>query len=242
MKLRQPHLRSLSLQRPFAGQGVSAYVGDTLPLRYRNLRLDSARLTTRVFTGPKCNRIAVETGAAGDPLEFDVDLSAYAPGTVYADLRHFRDDVEWTGSHPQRIVLDEAGETVRSIRGRAQVIKVEPRVGGVVKIYFRWTPAAEGDQPTRFELVRISGPTSPANVVMDNESFPVPAMVFEIFTAALEDSDTYGFELHAVIPAVLDEDDEIITPEYRVTVAEIADVQPDATGPPAVESLSVEVV
>ncbi|WP_437227548.1 hypothetical protein SH661x_000432 [Planctomicrobium sp. SH661] len=240
MHLRNFCFPALNPARPFAEQGVSVYVGSSLPLQYRNRYCNADRFFP--FVRPRnisvTTRVDSAAGIAGETPELSVDLSAFAPGTVYVDVRHYRDGIENEATHPQRVDLAEDGSVIHAILGLAQLASVERRSGGVLRITIFWLAAEEGLHPEQFELIRTAGPSSPETVTrLATATGPI---VFD--TPALLDSDTYDFQVDAVIPAVLNDDDEVIVAEVRRTVLNLSDLQADASGPAAIFGLTLEVV
>ena len=170
--------------------------------------------------------MAFEAGDAGDPISIDHDLSSFAPGVVYVDLRHCADHVENQGSRPQKLTLDAGGDPDVQLLGKAVSLGHEARSGGIVRFQFRFVAAAQGDQPATFELRRTAGPTIPSTISVTSGG----TGVYTIDSVALDDSATYTFELYAINGAT-----ELLLLTY-------SDVQADATGPPAPANLTTEVV
>ena len=222
------------VHRPFQGQGVSAYAGASLPLVYRRMKSLRGKPFCRGGANypigstniAKSNRLGSDSGTASDDVSVDLDLSSYAPGTVYVDLRHYRDDLEWDGEHAQKIVLDDDGNIVSGFHSVAIFMGWVARVGGIVRFSFQYVGSDSGLQPATFELVRTAGPTSPDAVSVTASG----SRVYTIDSEALADSAVYTFTIDAV-----DESSN------RQTLLTITNVQADASGPPAV-SLETEVV
>lgn len=222
--------------RPFQGQGVSVYVGDELPLVYRRQHLLNGQVFLRQGTTfpvgsssvAKSNRVTSAVGTELDELAPTVDVSAYASGDVYVDVRHYRDDVECEVSHPVKLTLNGGGTGTNTIDGFASSLGYTPRSGGVVRFGFRWLAASRGVQPETFQLVRTAGPSSPSNVSITSRG----SDTYEIDSSALLDSATYTFQIRAVNTTL----------SVTRTLLTISGVQADASGPPAVNNLIVRVV
>jgi hypothetical protein len=230
-----PMSRSQTLERPFAGQGVSVYVDSSLPLQRKNLITLSALGHSLLFSRPsKTTRIASDTGTANDALEIAVDLTGYT-SPVWIDVAHYRDDRENDAAHPQLIHFDEAGDLETVLLGRAILVSVTPRTAGTLWIDWQWIPSATGLVPTHFELRRTAGPTSPAAIRISNDSDPLQQFVIP----NLEDSSTYNFTIYALHVTPVEDDDPIVVERLLL---EIDDVQADASGPPAVTVTSTEAV
>lgn len=232
MQIHQTIYRSQSGARSFSGQGVSVYASTSLPIQYREMVLLNRHAPQLVMNGASIStRIGSASGTAGNVVSPEVDLSAYSSGSVYLDVRHFRDNVESEVTHPQLITLDGDGEQVAAIRGAVEVTLIEARAAGVLRIHFTYTASSNGTQPETFELRRTAGPTSPDDLSI--EANPVLATGDYIFeTEALDDTDVYEFSIYGVVA----------DPAIEQVLATLEDVQADASGPPAPESVSYSVV
>lgn len=165
-----------------------------------------------------------------DSIELDLPadyLPADGETTVFwAQVRtHSRGLENSTLWRPVRIVIDDAGDIVGAIGGRAVITQVEKRDAGGVRIGWDWFPAAHGSQPVTFELRRTSGPTAVATV-----STPVLGQTpHAADIAGLQDEGDYTFALVAVAD---DAEEVLATIEFTA----------DSSGPPAAESLSIEAI
>ena len=218
--------------RPFAGQGVSVYLGTSLPLITRPQRMvdgsplavgdhpysaESIARTTRVGSG---------SGAAGELVDVEIDATAYASQTIWLDVRHFKDHVENQDPHPQQLLLDGSGDPVSEILGEAISLGYVAFAGGIVQVSFRWMPSVYGLTVETFELRRVSGPTTPAAVSIAVNS----SGIYQLDSEPLDDSATYTLSIVAISGST-----------ERVLFT-LASVQADATGPPLPSPITTEVV
>lgn len=175
-------------------------------------------------TAARSTRVAHMPGESGETLAVPVDLSAFAPGTVYVDVRHYRDDVESLVEAPVKVVLSEEAEPSVDLSGVATLLTPEVRTGGRVRLQFRWSPRAT--LPTQFRLQVVEGPTAPNDILLPGGI----AGLYEITTGTLQHGGEYVFRLIAERGA-----DSLI-------VIDSVTVVPDAEGPPQPASVTVRVV
>lgn len=227
MRLRNLRYPVACAARPFAGQGLSVYVSTTLPIRYRNHALRNSMtgvMGLQGNTGARSTRVAAISGESGDALELPIDLSAHAPGTVYIDVRHYRDDVESLVESPVKVVLSEEGTAAFDLSGTVKLLTPEIQAGGRIRFQFRWAPGVT--VPTQFRLRRTAGPTTPNDILLPGGI----AGLYEIITGPLEHGGAYTYRLLAERGS----SSTIIAADINVT--------PDAEGPPEPTSITVRVV
>ncbi|TWT49010.1 hypothetical protein KOR42_39260 [Thalassoglobus neptunius] len=218
--------------RPFAGQGVSVYLGTSLPLITRPQRMvhgSPLAVGDHPYSAEsiaRTTRVGSESGDSGELVEVEVDASAYASQTLWIDVRHFKDRVENSDPHPQQLLLDGSGDPVSEILGEAISLGYVALAGGIIEVSFRWIPSAYGLTVETFELRRVSGPTSPAAVSITANS----SALYQIESEALDDSATYSLEVVAISGST-----------ERVLFT-LASVQADASGPPIPSPITTEVV
>ncbi len=224
--------------RPFTGQGVSLYVAaDAARVNYRRTRIvggGRSRRRRRWIKGTggdfdiassmtKTARVGTVTHPTAQIVyALPAELLPVLPETeqdVTFDLRHFKDDVESEVSNYRtvRVTVDNSGNEVLEIRGSARLLSQEPRVGGVVRLRFRYLPARDGVQPTQFVATRTAGPTSPADATVTYGG----ERIIEIDTPALSDASPYTYTIRVENGAT--------TQDLLTGIG----VQADATGPPA---------
>lgn len=227
-----PTKHTLLSSTPFAGAGVSLYVtvGDTV--QYRNLRAVSRHILRGPgfniggTSVPKTTRVGYELSPTSE-IRVPTD-PAWNNQTISIDIRTFRDDVEneTDNFRTQTITLDGTGADVSTINGTATLLNYEKRDGGVVRIRFRWEPAADGVQPDTFTAIRTAGPTSPANAAVTVD--PGVSLLIEIDTPALSDASAYTYKIQASLSAV--------TADVLTGIS----ITADATGPAAPTGVTAE--
>lgn len=120
--------------------------------------------------------------------------AGYLNRICYFQVRPYASHVENLATYaPLRIKLDSGGEPVNTIDGTAELVAVEIRAGGIVRIKFLWLPAVTGIQPLQFLAIRTAGPTIPLNATITN---PGKGNV-SIDTPALLDSAPYTYKIQA---------------------------------------------
>lgn len=217
------------------GKGASLYVGTAAnAINYGRSRCGRGR-SVHLEPLPLDSNAAIAVVHHPDTFT-GIDLTAYAPGTVYLDVRTFSDQQIENESegYPLKITLDAGLDAVTALNGSGRVVAVEARVGGVVRFTFVWrgTFGASGETPTDFVLRRISGPTSPADVVLI-PSFGLlvsPEDTFTIDTVALTSGGVYVFHVFARTSTGV----EFGLPGIDNGVALANTVTADSEGPPAV--------
>ncbi len=194
--------------RPFEGAGESLYVTIGDRVQYRNIRLVDGGWIKGANTlfdiaqasVPKTARVDFAVSPATD-ITVPVDPS-WAGETITIDVRTFRADVENESDNfrTRTLTLNGDGEDATSILGTATLLDSEQRDGGIVRIRFRWEPAASGVQPDAFTAMRTAGPTSPANAVVTVE--PGLRLLIEIDTPTLDDAMPYTYKIQASLLTV----------------------------------------
>lgn len=219
--------RPLYSARPFEGNGTSLYLSiDGEPVQYRQLQVaSSARLN------PSPARKTTRVAFAADPAtSIDYELPPELAGqSVTFDLRRYADDVEslMDNSSTRTVVIDEELAETPEIMASAYLVAVQILAGGRAEILFVYTPSPNGLQPERLELQRVSGPSSPAALVLLPDLLLLPTQ-YTFQTDPLLDSATYEFRLVAIYESV-----------EQVLISGIV-VQVDASGPPE-PTITVEV-
>ena len=166
---------------------------------------------------------------AGGNTTIPVD-EAVSDGTVDGDLarevvfdvRKYLDDHENQSDSYRRqtVYLDSSRAEVSVILGKALLLDVQVRAGGICRLRFVYIPATRaGVQADTFRAIASSGPTSPADVTIS--ASPTSREVLEIDTPALQDAGSYKYKIQAENGATVKE-----------LLTEIA-VTPDAVGPSA---------
>ena len=217
-------------ESPFAVTGTSLYVSAGSVVRYRRSRI-CPRRGTRPLRGtgrdsytswPKTLR---RDFVADPATEFSYTLPAELLGTAIAvDVRTCEAGVEneSTGFRVLSLNVDGDGDGVPSIAGSATPLAYEALAGGIVRVRFLWIAGLGGLVPSQFRLLRTSGPTSPAAIVQAYDG----ELLVEIETLALSDSAPYTYTIRAENGAVTS---DVLTGYV---------VQADASGPPAVSSVT----
>lgn len=222
---------------PFDGEGVSLYATVGRTVQYRNLRIlpggRRRRSRSGWIKGSGGNHDianAVEKTARVDSVaDPGVEIvwalpASFIPGAgtqnATFDVRRYKDDVENESSNARTVTvpIDSSGDGDDQILGTAELVNVQIRDDGDVRIRFRYTPSSAGIQPDTFTAVRTAGPTSPADVeitALDGETN------FEIDVPGLSDASAYTYKITAENGAVAK--DVITGIEFTA----------DATGPTA---------
>ena len=213
---------------PFTGEGVSLYVTVGSTVQYRNTRIvGRGRRWIKGTTGvhdiasSSVQKTARRASAADPATSIPYSIPAsMASQTLAVDVRKYRDNVENESDNfrTQRVTLDANRAAVTKIFGTAELLDLEVRAGGIVRLRFVYFESREGVQPTLFRASRTAGPTSPAAVT---ESYYPGKRLVEIDTPALSDSSPYTYK---------------ITAENSATTLDVITgitVQADSTGPPA---------
>jgi hypothetical protein len=173
---------------------------------------------------PRRDSLAATTGEVDFAWPLPAEL---LDASIAVDVRHYKGDVENTSDNVRaRHLTLVAGDSSGEILGTAALRNVEPLAGGIVRLTFDYFAARNGIAPAAFRLARLSGPTSPADIVVTW----LGERTVIIETGALDDSAPYSFSLTAENASVT-----------RLLLDAIA-VQADATGPPAPTSGSAEAV
>lgn len=224
-----PDANTLFNHQPFTGSGVSLYVTAGSSIRYRNLRLihgSILRGTEFDCGAASVLKTARKTFTASPVSSIATTIAVSA--TYEVDIRTFRDNVENESDNyrTRSITVDGSGDDTSTIQGTATLLDYEKRDGGIVRIRFRWEPAADGVQPDTFTAIRTAGPTSPANA-----SVTVDAgvrLLVTIDTPVLSDASAYTYKIQASLSAV--------TADVLTGISLTA----DATGPAAPSGLTAE--
>ena len=228
MAQRVKNLNGTLNHHPFTGEGVSLYATIGSSVQYRNVRvIGRGRRWVKGTTGvhdiaaTSVQKTARRASAADPATSIPYSLpAAMASQTLAVDVRKYRDDVENESDNfrTQRVTLDANRAAVTKIFGTAELLDLEVRAGGVVRLRFVYFESREGVQPTLFRASRTAGPSSPAAAT--TSYYPGKRLV-EIDTPALSDSAPYTYK---------------ITAENGATTLDVLTgitVQADATGPPA---------
>lgn len=239
MTQRVQNLGTPFTDEPFSGEGVSLYATIGRRVQYRDLRIlpGGTRRRRRAgwikgSTGNHDIANAVTKTARVDSVA-DPGTSinwalpaAFIPGAgtqnASFDVRRYKDHVENESYNFGTITvpIDSAGDGDNQILGSGELISVQIRDDGDVRIRFRYRPAASGIQPTVFKAVRTAGPTSPADVsitAFEDETD------LEIEVPSLSDASAYTYKITAENEA------------GTITLDVITGIQftADATGPTA---------
>ena len=225
-----PSVAPVLSDSPFSVTGTSLYVTVGSVVQYRRAR-PLPRRGTRPGRGtgrdnytawPKTLRRAF---VADPTVEFDWTLpAAMLSQTIAIDVRRCEAGIEneSTGFRVLSLAIDGGGDGVADIVGTAIALEPIYLAGGVVRLRWLWIPGLGGLVPAQFRVVRTAGPTLPADVL---ETFDGELLV-EVETVALDDSAPYTFKIVAENGAVTR---DVLTGYV---------VQPDASGPPAVSSVT----
>lgn len=191
---------------PFAGKGASLYVtaGDTV--KYRAIRVRGRRgagVCRQGWAGrnPKTLRVASDTAASGEQIDFAHDVSALPAGEYTADVRHFLDNIEnlSTNAGTRRFEIDANADLVEAVLGTATWLEPDILAGGIVRLRWSWHPSPHGTQPDTFRIDFTAGPTSPADLTLE---VTVGRFEYELLTGPLDDSAAYTVSLKAELDAV----------------------------------------
>lgn len=231
--------------RPFAGEGVSLYatVGDSV--QYRNLRVLPGGTRRRRRAGwikgtggnhdiaNAVTKTARRASVASPLAEIVWTLPAeFIPGAdtqnAAFDVRHYKDDVENLTTNFGTVVvpIDSGGDGEDEILGTAELVSVQIREGGDVRIRFVYHASASGIQPNTFTAIRTAGPTSPGGssiTILEGET------EIEIDVEGLSDASAYTYKIQASNGSTIK---DVIT-GISFTA--------DATGPTAPTSIAAEV-
>lgn len=152
-----------STHNPFDGAvGRALYVSaagvtDAADIRYRNLRLLSA--------GPAS--VCDQFPALGDgPLGLDAHVAlaknsdaltwtlpaAYLTSSFVVNVRPHKSGLELDTISGWQSITTASGEDFAGVLGTALVIETTKLDGGGLRVWFRYYPTAEGQQPTTFEI------------------------------------------------------------------------------------------
>lgn len=217
---------------PFSSAGVSLYATIGTSVVYRNLRFvgrgrkahrrkwikgTGGRHDIAAATVQKTARVAF---AADPTAQIVYSLPAnFASQRVTFDVRRCKDDVENLSSNfrARTVELDGNRDDATEILGTVELVALEERSGGVVRIRFIYHAHRDGIQPLQFVVTRTAGPTSPADATVSYNG----ERLIEIDTPALSDSAAYTYTIRA---------------ENGATTADVLtgiSVTADATGPDA---------
>lgn len=231
---------------PFSGEGVSLYATVGTSVQYRNLRVLTGGTRRR-------RRAGWIKGSGGNHDIANAVLktarrdSVASPGTEIVwtlpaefipaldtqnavfDVRHYKDDVENENTNfgASTVPIDTNGDGQSEILGTAELVSVQTREGGDVRIRFAYTASLDGVQPTIFRAVRTAGPTSPADVeieIIQGERH------LEIDIPGLSDASAYTYKI------VAENAEGTVTKDVITGIT----VTADATGPTAPTSISAE--
>lgn len=229
---------------PFTGEGVSLYATVGSTVQYRNLRVLPGGTRRRRRSGwikgtggnhdiaNSVTKTARRASVASPGTQIDWTLpAAFIPGAgtqeAVFDVRHYQDDVENEsfGFGTQSVPIDSTGEGDTQILGTAELVSVQIREGGDVRIRFVYRPSANGVHPTTFTAIRTAGPTSPADVPI---TIYEGQTEIEIDIAGLSDASAYTYKIQAANGAT--------TLDVLTGISFTA----DATGPAAPTSIAAE--
>jgi hypothetical protein len=239
---RVQNLSAIFSDEPFSGEGVSLYatIGETV--QYRNLRVLTNGMRRRngwiKGTGGNHDIANAVTKTArrasvadpGDEIVWTLPAE-FIPGSntqnATFDVRRYNSHVENESDNfgTVTVPIDSSGDGDNQILGTAELVNVQIRDGGDVRIRLVYYPSASGVQPTTFTAIRTAGPTSPANV---------PVTVFEgqteieIDVPSLSDASPYTYKIQAANGAT--------TLDVLTGIIFTA----DATGPTAPTSIAAE--
>lgn len=231
MRIRTRHVRG---QRPFSSKGVSLYLasGDADPgdgaIVYRRhqlaagLSLHGARTSPGGTGTAKGNRVAFAADPAAS-MSYAIP-AALAGKYVRVQLRACDSDIECeTILRSMLVKLDGSRVEVVGIRGTGRLIRVQPRSGGVCRVFFRYDPDVSGLQPTQFGYAPVSGSGVTAAVV---PSFRSEQQLYDMDLTCAGSTTIDVTAVNGAVSLVL----------FRVTIL------PDLSGPSAPTSLVARTV
>lgn len=155
----------------------------------------------------------------------------YLDSSFFCQVRPHENGLELdTIYRPRRMTVDEDGEPVGTIEGRAVITAIEQLAGGGIRVRFEYYPGRDGVQPTEFALVCTDGPTTPDEATVERSPADVAEILptrYSLEVAELEDGEEYEFELRGRAEGV-------------ETVLGTVEFVPDASGPTLSISISAE--
>lgn len=199
--------------QPFDGEGVSLYATIGSTVQYRNLRILPGGTRRRRRCGwikggggnhdiaNAVTKTARRASAADPATQINWTLPAeFIPALntqdATFDIRRYKDDVENETDNflTVTVPIDSAGDGDNQILGTAELVSVQIRAAGEVRIRVRYQPSTSGVQPNTFTAVRTAGPTSPADASVSAEEGQTD---FEIAITGLSDASAYTYKITA---------------------------------------------
>ena len=163
-------------------------------ITYRNWRLLDAGVCLLDIGNLESANKGTRVDSCEDPAT-SMTVALPADSVVSLQVRPWKDDQESPFLHGVRVVRTGAASVeTEQVQGEGYVVRVIQCEAGGGEVHFVWDEFGEGTSVTDFRLARISGPTTPSDVILTATGQRFYRLTIP---SGLTDAGYYTFELTA---------------------------------------------